>query len=309
MAARLGEPAGGRWGQVLALAGFLLLAPPMFLFGPLAALLIVSRPTTVREWVWLAAALGWSILWLQQAGGLGAQFARAAAVLVSGSFLALTLWRPSNRVSRALAATGGAAVGLAVWMYGLGLRWSSLRAAVEAELVALQSGMRGELTGVAGAADMSAQMSTIADTVSTLYPGLLALAAIAGLRLAWAWYHRIADRPVGAPPAPFTAFSFSDQLVWGWVIGLALALVAEPAWVRLVGANVLLVWTALYASRGMAVFVSGARRTPRSVLAGLALVTLVLLPFVLSGLTMVGLADTWLDFRRRMAPTTGGYDR
>ena len=28
---------GGRWGQVLALAGFLLFAPPMFLFGPLAA--------------------------------------------------------------------------------------------------------------------------------------------------------------------------------------------------------------------------------------------------------------------------------
>jgi hypothetical protein len=304
MPARLDPPVGGRWGQVLALAGFLLLAPPMFLFGPLAALLIVSRPATIREWVWLLAALGWSALWLQQAGGLGAQFARAAAVLVSGSFLALTLWRPSNRLSQALAATGGAAVGLAIWMYGLGLKWSELRAAVEVELAALQRGMRTGLTGVAGSSEMAAQMSAMADTVSILYPGLLALAAIAGLRLAWAWYHRIADRPVGAPPAPFSAFGFSDQLVWGWVIGLATALAPEPASIRLIGANILLVWSALYATRGLAVFVAGARRTPKSVLTVLAFVTVILLPFVVCGLTMVGLADTWLDFRRRLTPAT-----
>jgi hypothetical protein len=278
----------------------------MFLFGPLAALLLVSRPATVREWVWLLAGLAWSALWLQQAGGLGAQFARAAAVLVSGSFLALTLWRPSNRLSRALAATGGAAVGLAIWMYGLGLKWSALRAAVEVELAALQRGMRGGWAGIAGSSELSAQMSAMADTVSILYPGLLALAAIAGLRLAWAWYHRIADRPVGAPPAPFAAFGFSDQLVWGWVIGLAMALVPEPDSIRLIGANILLVWSVLYATRGMAVFVTGARRTPKSVLTAVALVTLVLLPFVLCGLTMVGLADTWLDFRRRLTPATGG---
>ncbi len=276
----------------------------MFLFGPLAALLLVSRPATVREWVWLLAALAWSALWLQQAGGLGGQFARAAAVLVSGSFLALTMWRPSNRVSQALAATGGAALGLAIWMYGFGLTWGALRAAVEVELAAVQRGMRDSLAGIAGSSEMSAQMSAMADTVSLLYPGLLALAAIAGLRLAWAWYHRIAARPVGAPPAPFSAFGFNDQLVWGWVIGLAMALVPEPASIRLIGANVLLVWTALYAVRGLAVFVTGAWRTPKSVLTALALVTLVLLPFVLCGLTMVGLADTWLDFRRRLTPAT-----
>jgi uncharacterized protein YybS (DUF2232 family) len=294
---------------VLALAGFLLLAPPMFLFGPLAGLLIVSRPATVREWAWLLGALAWSALWVLQAGGLGAQFARAAAVLVSGSFLALTLWRPSNRVSQALAATGGAAVALGIWMYGLGLQWRALQLAVEEELTALQSGMRGPWSELTGSSEMSAQMSAMADTVSILYPALLALAAIAGLRLAWAWYHRIAGRPVGSPPAPFSAFGFSDQLIWGWVLGLAMALLPEPEPVRVIGANILLVWSALYATRGIAVFVAGARRTPASVLAALALVTVILLPFVLCGLTLVGLADTWLDFRRRLTPSTGGYDR
>jgi hypothetical protein len=34
-----------------------------------------------------------------------------------------------------------------------------------------------------------------------------------------------------------------------------------------------------------------------------------LLPFVVSGLLLLGLADTWLDFRRRLAtPSTGGFD-
>jgi Predicted membrane protein (DUF2232) len=294
---------------VLVLAGFLLFAPPMFLFGPLAALLLVSRPATVREWVWLLGALGWSALWLHQAGGLGAQFARSAAVLVSGCFLALTLWRPSNRMCRALTATAGAALALAVWMVGLGVRWAALQAAVEEEMEVLQTAMRRTLSSADGWSEMSRQVSLMADTISLLYPGLLALAAIAGLRLAWAWYHRIADRPVGAPPLPFPAFAFSDQLIWGWVIGLALALVPEPSWAPVAGANVLLIWCALYATRGLAVIAFFGRRTPPAVLVTLAMVTLVLLPFVVGGLTIVGLADTWLDFRRRLTPATGGHDR
>ena len=281
----------------------------MFLFGPLAALLLVSRPATLREWAWLLGAILWSALWLQQVGGLGAQFARAAAVLVSGSFLALTLWRPSNRMCRALAATGGAALALAVWMVGLGVRWAALQAAVEEEMTTLQAAMGRALSGSENWSEMSRQMALMADTVSLLYPGLLALAAIAGLRLAWAWYHRIAQRPVGAPPAPFTAFAFNDQLIWGWVIGLALALLPQPEWARAAGANILLVWGTLYGVRGLAVIATAGRRTPPAVLVALAMVTVVLLPFVLGGLTIVGLADTWLDFRRRLTPSTGGYDR
>jgi hypothetical protein len=306
---RVEGQSGSRWGQVLVLAGFLLFAPPMFLFGPLAALLLVSRPATVREWVWLLGALGWSALWLHQAGGLGAQFARSAAVLVSGCFVALTLWRPSNRMCRALTATAAAGLALAVWMVGLGVRWATLQAAVEQEMEVFQTAMRRTLSGADGWSEMSRQVSLMADTISLLYPGLLALAAIAGLRLAWAWYHRIADRPVGAPPLPFPAFAFSDQLIWGWVIGLALALVPEPSWAPVAGANVLLIWCALYATRGLAVIAFFGRRTPPAVLVTLALVTLFLLPFVVGGLTIVGLADTWLDFRRRLTPATGGHDR
>jgi hypothetical protein len=70
---------------------------------------------------------------------------------------------------------------------------------------------------------------------------------------------------------------------------------------RGVGANLLLVSAALYAMRGLAVFSAGSKRVPGIVLATLSVVALFLFPFVLSGLTLLGLADTWLDFRRRLA--------
>ena len=293
---------------MLLFAGYLLVAPPMFVFGPLVGLLLLSRPATLREWVWLAIAVLWSAVWLGEPSGLSGQFARAAAVLVSGSFLALTVWRPSNQLSRALAATGGAAVALGAWMVGLGLRWSELREAIRLDLASFDRVARAQWQGMSGATQALADLTAMSDTVSTLYPGLLALAAIAGLRLAWTWYHRIAERPIGPAPAPFAAFSFNDQIVWGLIVGIALLLAPLPA-ANVVGANLVLIWAALYAARGLAVFAALTRRVPAPVLVVLGLITLLLLPFVLGGLTLLGLADTWLDFRRRLTPVTGGFHR
>jgi hypothetical protein len=293
---------------VLLFAGYLLVAPPMFVFGPLVGLLLLSRPATLREWVWVAAATSWSLLWLSEAGGLSGQFVRAAAVLVSGSYLALTVWRPSNQLSRCLAATAGAGIALGGWMIGLGVRWTELRQSIQLDLAEIDRLARAQWSGMSGATEALADLAGMADTLSMLYPGLLALAAIAGLRLAWSWYHRIAERPIGPAPAPFAAFSFNDQMVWGLVIGVALLLLPLPG-VRVIGDNLVLVWAALYAVRGMAVFAAIAGRVPAPVLVALAAVTLLLLPFVLGGLTLLGLADTWLDFRRRLTPVTGGFQR
>jgi predicted membrane-bound dolichyl-phosphate-mannose-protein mannosyltransferase len=111
-------------------------------------------------------------------------------------------------------------------------------------------------------------------------------------------------RPIGPSPAAFAAFRFSDQLVWGWVVGLALCLLGPtPDWTA-AGSNLLLVWSVLYAVRGLAVFSAGSRRVPVLVIATLGIIAMFLLPFVLGGLTLLGLADTWLDFRRRLAAST-----
>lgn len=290
------------------LAAFLLVAPPVFVLGPLAGLLLVSRPASVREWVWVVGLVAWSVLWLQQSGGVGAQSVRAAAVLVSGAFVALTLWRPSRHVSRALAAVALAAAALAAWMASLGISWSAVRRAVETDLAAYHRALQAELSGATASRELLSRLSAASDTVALMYPGLLALAAIGGLRLAWAWYHRIAERPLGPPPAPFAAFRFNDQLVWGGVAGLALVLAVPGEVGRLAGANLLLVWAVLYATRGLAIFSAGSARVPRAVIAALTVVAMFMLPFVLGGLTLLGLADTWLDFRRRLASPTGGYD-
>jgi hypothetical protein len=295
---------------VLALAGYLLLAPPVFVFGPLAGLLLVSRPGTIREWAWMLGGVIWSVLWLQQVGGLGAQVTRAAAVLLSGTFLALTLWRPSNGPGRALTATATAGAALLVWMRGLGIGWPQLVTGVDHDLGAYQTALAAQWRSVGASPELIEQASAAMHSVAQLFPGLLAIAAIAGLRLAWAWYHRLAARPLGAPPAPFRAFGFSDQLVWGLVAALGLALIPVPEPWRLLGANLLLVLGTLYAMRGLAVFLAQSGRVAGPMSGVLTVVAMFLLPFVVGGLTLLGLADTWLDFRRRLStPTTGGVDR
>jgi hypothetical protein len=279
-------------------------------FGPLAGLLLVSRPATAREWLWLLGAGVWSTLWLQQVGGLGAQVTRAGAVLLCGTFLALTLWHPSNAVGRALVATAAAGTALVAWMWRLGIGWSQLVSGVDRDLGSYETAVRDQWRNAGAPAELIEQTSAILHSVSQLYPALLALTAVAGLRLAWAWYHRLASRPLGPPPAPFRAFGFNDQLIWGWVAALGLTLIPVPEAWRILGTNVLLVLGVLYTARGLAVFLAQAGRVAPPVAVVLLLISMFLLPFVVGGLALLGLADTWLDFRRRSpTPTTGGFDR
>jgi hypothetical protein len=186
--------------------------------------------------------------------------------------------------------------------------WGELQRAVEHDLWAYNRELimrLGEATrSRPGTVGMLDQMSSMVHSIGSFYPALMTLGGLGGLRLAWTWHHRIARHPLGAGPAPFTAFQFSDQLVWGWVVGLGLCLLPLPGVWASVGANLLLVWGALYALRGLAVFSAGSGRISGPVMATIAVITMFLLPFVVAGLTLLGLADTWLDFRRRLVTTS-----
>jgi len=291
---------------VLLLLGYFLFAPPVLVFGPLAGLVLLAGPRSPREWLWFLVGSAWTVLWLQQTGNLAGQFTRAAAVLLTGTYLALTVWRPSPRFSRVLLSSTLAGVALFIWSWHFGVGWSDLQRAVEQELWNYNRELimrLGQAESGSASAALLPQMSVVARTAGAFFPALLTIAGIAGLSLAWAWHHRICRRPLGPPLPGFTAFRFSDQLVWGWVIGLALSLSPLPLGWKQAGANLLMVLGVLYAVRGLAVFAVRSRQVPTPVIATLTLVAMFLLPFVVGGLTLLGLADTWLDFRRRLSPS------
>lgn len=288
---------------------YLLVAPPVFLLGPLAGLLLLSRPSTLREFLWLAVATAWLVVWLWPPGAVPAQALRAVGVLATGGFLALSLARPMPVFQRALGATTAAFAGLVVWCAALGVGWTRLEAAVGRELGHALTDSARQLERAVGA-EAAVPFWHAAEAArgwAAIVPGVVFVQALVGLTLGWMLHHAIARRPIGDRPGTFASFRFSDQLVWLPVVGLALALFARDGAPRDVGANLVLVAVALYAARGMAVVRSGAGRVGAPATTAAAIAAFVFLPFVVGGLTLLGLADTWLDFRRRMAtPATGG---
>jgi hypothetical protein len=293
---------------VLALL-YLLVAPPVFLLGPLAGLLLFSRPSTLRESLWLGAAAAWLAIWLWQPGGVAVQALRAVGVLATGGFLALSLARPAPVFQRALAATSGAFAALGIWCAAFGVGWDRLEAAVGRELGQALSDLARQVDVAAGAAAAAAiwQAAEVAPGWAAMAPGVVFVQSLLGLTLGYRLYHTIARRPIGDRPGPFAAFRFTDQFLWLPVMGLALALLAAEGLPRDIGGNLVLIAVALYAARGMAVVRSGAGRVGAPATTAAAIAAFVFLPFVVGGLTLLGLADTWLDFRRRMAsPATGG---
>ena len=275
-------------------------------------MLAFSRPSTFREWAWLGLATVWLGAWLQPSGSVTEQLLRASGVLVTGAFVAVSLGWRAPLFRRAVLSLGLAALALLLWCLALRLDWHELKTALARDVARSFSDLarQADAAGGGDTGDLLRQMADGAPMWATLMPALLFLNALAGVVLGWWLYHRIATRPLGDPPAAFATFRFSDQAVWLPVAGLALVLLRTPPEVHDVGGNLLLVATALYAARGLAVVGAGAGRLPRVTTAFVTVVALFLLPFVVGGLTLLGLADTWLDFRRRPAsPATGGFDR
>jgi hypothetical protein len=233
---------------------------------------------------------------------------RAWAVLLSGCFLALTFAVPRWRLtSNSLAAAAGAAAVtggmLALWSGAWGTLdaavLSSLQAETEATLQAIQMlGGQGVLTP-----DMIAVMEDITAARVAVFPALLGLESLAALALAW-WFR---SRLVGQGSqglAPVRDFRFNDHLVWALVVGLVLLVTQSGVALARVGANLVVFMGALYALRGVAVlaFVSGGV----SMFSYVAFAVLLVLvpPVILGTAALIGVGDTWLDLRARVAAKT-----
>ncbi|HLV26784.1 MAG TPA: DUF2232 domain-containing protein [Gemmatimonadales bacterium] len=151
-------------------------------------------------------------------------------------------------------------------------------------------------------AQAEAQLRTLPRPSSLLFPAFLALQTLAAFGLTWALYHRISRTRLGPPLSPLRELRFSDQLVWGLIVGITLSVLPSLAELRLLGLNLLLFFGALYLLRGLGVL-SWYLNPGRAMTALLLVISVILWPFVGATALTIGLVDTWADWRRRARPT------
>ena len=179
-------------------------------------------------------------------------------------------------------------------------RWRTSRAEAE---------RRGLLADVPAADSLLDQteesMRAVPAGAARVYPALLALESLAALGIAWSLFHRASRTRIGPPLAPLREFRFSDQFVWALIVGIAALLLPSLAGVQGPGINLLVFFGALYALRGLGVLAwfFNPSRSVATVLVGVALL-LLMRDGAAFALGLVGIGDTWLDWRNRARPTT-----
>jgi hypothetical protein len=153
--------------------------------------------------------------------------------------------------------------------------------------------------------DTATALRALPPVAAMLTPALVMLESLAALALAWSLYHRLGRARLGPPLGALRTFRFNDQLVWGVVAGAAMLLVPSLAPLRVVGANLLAFFGALYALRGLGVLRWWAPERWAALAAlGVALLLPVLGVAVLVATLgvialLLGLGDTWQDWRNR----------
>ena len=295
-------------------AGYLLVAPRSFFLGPLALLLLLSRPERLREWIWIAIAIAATFVMLRGPATLTDRTIRGAGILFTGAFVMMSLLQVRSLFRRTALATLLATATTVGWFRVLGIGWRELTDAVAEYSWAIWRSQIPSLPevppeGVPVAAGQSAQLA--ADLAmamragADLFPAMLALAAMAGGWLAWSWYHRVASHPIGRPPAPWRTLRFSDHLIWVVIVAGALVVLGLDGPGGAVSRNVLLVGLVLYAGRGLAVIQTALVPAPAALGVLLTVGAVLLLPLAGMVCALTGIADTWLDLRRRMVPPEG----
>jgi hypothetical protein len=254
--------------------------------------------------------------WFQLPMSLGEQTVRASGAFFIGAFVTLTLAGMRSLFSRAMLGATIAALLTIGWFAALHLRfidvqneiitqvWLAWRT-LSPSLPAIPPQVTSDVLAQGDAVDRARQLASLATSIATLSPALLALAAMLGAWLSWIWYHRIARTPLATPAPALREFRFNDQMVWLLVAAIGLTLLRLAPSVSLVTQNVLLVVLAVYWLRGLAVIRTALRRASPLVIGIVLLIMLPMMAFVLVGFTLLGVADTWLDFRRRMTPPSG----
>jgi len=304
------EQVGRGWGTVTGLALVTLVAPAinpaLLVFVPLALLIVAlarGRP--------LLLGFGIYVIVFSVAGSASTPVGyvgRGWAMLLAAWFLIAVVVLPrAGFLSRGLVAICGTLVTASVflvlnrgswtyvdWVFASHFRDVATDAVALTVLRAPDSPLVARMTeGVHRFAEMQA----------LLYPALLGLASLAGLGIAWWAFHRLVaheTRPLGS----LRELRFRDELVWALIVGLLLIIAPLGELASRLGYNVVAFMGTLYALRGFAVLlvVFGLRGVGSLVFTLAA----VIFPPVIPATLLVGVTDTWLDWRARRAAARPG---
>ena len=225
---------------------------------------------------------------------------RGWALLLGGCFFGLSIARPKMKISdRALEAVFGALVLGTILMTLMSGAWNILdwvisdrvRATV-AQVIAL-----GGSEGLAPA--LITALYQTADIQILIFPALTALASMSALLLSWWLFIFFSGRSEEAF-GPVKDFRFNDHLIWMLVVGLFLLFTRWSEPLQRLGSNAVVFIGALCAVRGAAVivFITGGFSFLGYAMTLLGLV--IVPPVILGGAVLIGIADIYLDFRKRL---------
>jgi len=224
---------------------------------------------------------------------------RGWALLLGGCFVGLSIARPKMKISdRALEAVFGALVLAAILMTLMSGAWNivdwvisdRVRATV-AQVIAL-----GGSEGLAPA--LITALYQTAEAQILIFPALTALASMSALLLSWWLFIFFSGRSKEALGS-VKNFRFNDHLIWMLVVGLFLLFTRWNEPLQRLGSNAVVFIGALCAVRGAAVivFITGGFSVLGYAMTLLGLV--IVPPIVLGGAVLIGIADIYLDFRKR----------
>jgi hypothetical protein len=304
-------------GWTLARAGLLIgavallspISPVLLVFVPLALLLVAFRS---RDWMAVAVAVVILAMTFGDAGTrsgeVGWLVQRGWALILGGAFVAATAVTSRAGLFRRSLMAVALALGTVVVL-------GSIRPALLVELDWWMSGEIRQAATVAndflasfpGSGDEAVRVQ-FAEAVygwmgfqQQVYPAFLALSSLAALGVAWFAFGRLSG--VMDAIAPLRDFRFSDQLVWLLVGGLALLVLPLGGFAFRVGENAALFMAMLYLLRGIGIMIWVGAAVLTSAWAGwlLTLAAVLLYPVAAGTAFVLGLSDTWLDLRGRLA--------
>lgn len=140
--------------------------------------------------------------------------------------------------------------------------------------------------------------------LSAARPGLEILGGYGALAAVWQWHVRTARAPLGPPLGAFREFRFADGAVWGVIVATIVWIAAAKApGLRIAALNAELVLGVLYLLRGAAIVGAAAALVAIPVwMQVTAVLSGVLFAAVTApSLCLLGVSDTWMEFRRRLS--------